>query len=256
MALVFAAVGAGIAAAVWLMVLHRRVRRLAQLTIVDPLTGAHNRRHLDTCLAAAIERRCRTGEPASLLLFDVDQFKTVNDRFGHAAGDRVLREIASLAARRLRQIDALFRIGGDEFGVLLSNANLSTALRVAEDLRALAASAEFVDARRVSISMGVSELADRQAAGSWMSLADAALYRAKRLGGNRVASIAVKARVRADSRLVTAGTSSRSMKPPIVFPRLERAGDSTASRVRAARFPRAADRPDREADRGHALPRR
>jgi diguanylate cyclase (GGDEF)-like protein len=187
MTLVIVAVGVAIAAIVRVAFLHRRIRRLARLTIADPLTGAYNRRHMESCLAAAIERRSRIGEPASLLLFDVDRFKTINDALGHAAGDRALRAIVGLVDRRVRRLDALFRVGGDEFAVLLTDASLTAAFVVAEDLRVLVANARVIDGRRVSISVGVSELADRESPAEWLANADAALYVAKR-GRNRVAS--------------------------------------------------------------------
>ncbi|MGE5245763.1 MAG: GGDEF domain-containing protein [Betaproteobacteria bacterium] len=173
--------------AVRMVALQGRLRRLEELTMTDPLTGAFNRRHLDVCLATAIERRSRTGEPASLLLFDVDRFKAINDSAGHAAGDGVLKALVALAGRRARKLDVLFRIGGEEFALLLSGARFADALIVAEDLRALVADAGLLDGGQVSISVGVSELCEGQSVQDWIEEADAALYRAKRGGRNRVA---------------------------------------------------------------------
>jgi len=168
-------------------VLHDRLRTLEAQVIRDPLTGAFNRRHMQITLAAAVERRRRNAERASLLLIDIDRFKEVNDVFGHAEGDRVLKELVVLVGQRLRKLDALFRTGGEEFALLLSGAGLTEALAVAESLRGLVQDAGLAPGRRLSISIGVVELEHGQAVPDWIAEADAALYRAKRTGRNRVA---------------------------------------------------------------------
>jgi diguanylate cyclase (GGDEF)-like protein len=160
--------------------------RCAGLAITDALTGAFNRRHFDASIRTAIERRNRTSETATLLLLDVDHFKAINDAFGHAAGDDVLKALVEILGRRLRSLDGLFRIGGEEFAVLLVGARCREALVVAEDIRCLVAGANLLAGRDVSISIGVSELQKGQSANTWMAEADAALYRAKRGGRNRV----------------------------------------------------------------------
>jgi diguanylate cyclase (GGDEF)-like protein len=185
-ALGFAAAIVAIAAA-WVHVLRMRVRALEAQVVTDPLTGAFNRRQFDRSLAQAIERRARSGEPASLLVFDVDRFKELNDTRGHAAGDAVLKAIVQLFARHTRKLDALFRIGGEEFALVLAGAGYDDAMRVAEEFRIRIASAAFADACTVSISAGVSELEPGQSAADWIADADAALYAAKRDGRNRVA---------------------------------------------------------------------
>jgi len=183
----FIALGIVAAGAIRMAMLHVRLRTLEEQAITDPLTGAFNRRHLDASLASAIARQNRTGERASLLLFDVDCFKAINDALGHAAGDRVLKALVALASHRARKIDAVFRTGGEEFAVLLSGARFKDALLVAENLRALVADAPLVDGQAVSISVGVCELREGQSVHEWFDEADAALYRAKRGGRNRVA---------------------------------------------------------------------
>ena len=161
-------------------------RTLMGQVMTDPLTGAFNRRHLDTTLSIAIERRNRTGEPASLLLFDVDHFKRINDALGHAAGDQVLIRLVGLVSGRARKLDSLFRIGGEEFVLLLPGTRYAGALVVAENLRVHVERADLVASRRISISIGVSELQKNQSVSSWIQDADAALYRAKQGGRNRV----------------------------------------------------------------------
>src|SRR5262249_51766507 len=152
----------------------------------DPLTGAFNRRHLDAALAAAAERRRRTNERASILLFDVDRFKDVNDAFGHAEGDRELTALVTVITQRLRKLDLVFRAGGEEFVVLLPGTRFNDAFVVAEELRALVLDADILPEWRLSISIGVAEICAEQSAQAWIGEADAALYRAKRAGRNRV----------------------------------------------------------------------
>src|SRR5262245_5167264 len=118
-------------------VLHTRVRVLQAQAVTDPLTGAFNRRQLDIALAAAVERRHRPGERASMLLLDIDRFKDVNDAFGHAEGDRVLQDLVVLMQQRFRALDQVFRAGGEEFLVLLPATRFSDAFDVAEELREL-----------------------------------------------------------------------------------------------------------------------
>jgi diguanylate cyclase (GGDEF)-like protein len=170
-----------------LVMLRKRVRLLENLAVTDPLTGAFNRRHLDAALATAIERRARNGERAALLLLDVDRFKDLNDTLGHAAGDEVLKSLAAMMRARARRVDALFRVGGEEFAVLLAGADLRDAVGVAEELRLMVERASLA-AQRVSVSIGVCDLHPAHTPESWMHDADMALYLAKRGGRNRVAA--------------------------------------------------------------------
>jgi diguanylate cyclase (GGDEF)-like protein len=185
-----------------LRMLREHIRRLEAETVTDPLTGAFNRRHLDTCLLHAMERRNRLGEPASLLLFDVDRFKEINDALGHAAGDDVLKRLVKLVGRRMRRVDVLFRIGGEEFALLLAGASGADGLAVGEDIRACVEGARLLGVRAVTISIGVSELADGQSARDWIAEADEALYAAKRRGRNRVADRSRAARFDPSSRVL------------------------------------------------------
>ena len=182
-------------------------RRLLDQAIVDPLTGVFNRRHMERCLSDAIERKRRNSAPASLLLIDVDRFKSVNDEYGHAMGDRVLRGIASLVAKRSRKLDLLFRIGGEEFILLLPDAQEAAAAVVAEQLRASVAETPLVDGRQVTVSIGVSELQGGESLDSWMKHADDALYAAKKAGRNRVVCAgALRAEEVPNLRSVESGT--------------------------------------------------
>lgn len=175
------------ASAVRVTALRAQVRVLETLVVTDPLTGALNRRQLAASLAAAAERRRRTGERAALLLLDVDRFKAFNDALGHAEGDRVLKALVALLTQRLRKVDGLFRVGGEEFALLLTGTGFVDAMRVAEDVRALVHDATLSTRREMSISVGVAEFVLDQSCDEWMENADAALYRAKRAGRNRAA---------------------------------------------------------------------
>jgi diguanylate cyclase (GGDEF)-like protein len=161
-------------------------RALMEQAMTDPLTGAFNRRYMDACLATAIERRNRTGEPASLLMIDVDHFKRINDSFGHAGGDEALKRLVALVSGRARKLDVLFRVGGEEFMILLPGTRYAGAMAAAENLRLLVAHSALIDGQKISVSIGVSELQMGQSVSSWVEDADVAVYRAKQSGRNRV----------------------------------------------------------------------
>ena len=160
--------------------------RLIEQTILDPLTGAYNRRHMESCLDYAIERSRRSGSPASLLLIDVDHFKRVNDEFGHATGDDVLRDLVTVIENRTRKLDLLFRIGGEEFLLLLPDTREEDSCKLAEDLRLAVSDAFRLRELPVTISIGVSEWHRDDDQDSWLRNADDALYLAKEMGRDRV----------------------------------------------------------------------
>ena len=162
-------------------------RRLIDQANVDPLTGAYNRRHMERRLEEVIERQRRSGAAASLLLVDVDHFKGINDRHGHVKGDDVLKGIVELIGRRSRRLDSLFRIGGEEFLLLLPDTHEAAAAVLAEQLRASVEQAPLVDGGSVTVSIGASELSPGESMDAWMKRADDALYAAKNAGRNRVA---------------------------------------------------------------------
>lgn len=162
---------------------HVELARLARLTKLDPLTGLLNRRGLD----AQIEAPARTA--ASVIVADLDHFKAINDRFGHATGDRVLVMVADVLAGVVRRGDSVARTGGEEFLVVLPGAPLAAALRIAEQARARIESSA-VDGPagpvRVTSSFGVAEVGPGETIEAATARADAALYEAKRQGRNRV----------------------------------------------------------------------
>lgn len=165
-------------------------QRLRELAIRDPLTGAFNRRHLHSLLDAELDRSRRHDHTVSLILADVDHFKRINDRFGHAAGDRVLTAVAAALADGVRNHDSVGRFGGEEFLVLLPETGIAEAVTVAERLRCAVAALAFpeLDALEVRLSLGVAEArgVDATGADALMAAADDALYQAKRSGRDRV----------------------------------------------------------------------
>ena len=169
-----------------------RARRAAEwLSVTDPLTGAFNRRHFFVVGERRFAHSRQAHEPVCVLLLDVDNFKAINDAHGHAAGDRVLIEVARACKASLREADLLARYGGEEFVALLPATDLAVALQVAERVRASVAESYVVTdtgaAVQPTVSVGVAMLA----AGSTsfdglLAQADLAMYEAKRGGKNRV----------------------------------------------------------------------
>jgi diguanylate cyclase (GGDEF)-like protein len=154
----------------------------------DFLTGAATRRAFEEGAEKELDRLRRYGRVSSLLIFDLDFFKTINDRFGHSAGDAVLKAVADACKATLRPSDLLGRLGGEEFGILLCEIGTRGACAIAERLRAQISALRFdwAPELKVTASFGVSALAKEESVESWMRVADAALYRAKRAGRDRV----------------------------------------------------------------------
>ncbi len=166
--------------------LERMNVRLAVQSATDPLTGLKNRRAFQERLEAEVGRARRYGSPLSLLILDVDHFKSYNDAFGHPAGDEVLRKVATLLLGETRSADLVARYGGEEFVVLLPDTELEGALLLAERCRNAIETADW-SRRGVTISVGVSTLTlDTLDDGGLLEATDRALYEAKRDGRNCV----------------------------------------------------------------------
>ncbi len=159
---------------------------LERLAVTDQLTGAFNRLRLNAVMAQEIGRAIRYGHSLSVIMYDIDHFKLVNDTKGHGAGDELLRELTRLVRAHIRSVDALFRYGGEEFIVTLPHTNLDQAGRAAEKLRALVAGQAFPQGLSITISLGVAELRSGESADALMARVDEALYRAKAAGRDRV----------------------------------------------------------------------
>jgi diguanylate cyclase (GGDEF)-like protein len=165
--------------------------RLYRLSITDGLTKAFNRQYLYQRLPDELERARRYGSPLSVVLFDLDHFKKLNDTYGHSAGDFVLKEIVRIGHATIREMDGLVRYGGEEFLMLLPNTTLQGATEVAERLRQAVEKAELLwsDQRlKVTVSLGVTAVRHGADDGGLLARADELLYRAKSEGRNRVAA--------------------------------------------------------------------
>jgi len=165
---------------------------LCELSLKDPLTGLANRRHFRSVVDRAIDVVARSGEPALLLMLDIDHFKSVNDNYGHQAGDQVLQAIGKCLVGCVRPMDTVARLGGEEFAVMLPSCHTSFGTVVAERIRHNIEAMQITVAPSVSIKVTISiggAFAPewvRSTAALWTERADLQLYRAKAEGRNRV----------------------------------------------------------------------
>ena len=182
-------VGAAPGSVAWLQ---SAIDGLCELSSRDALTGLANRRQFELALTSEIDRVARTGEPALVLMTDIDHFKRINDAHGHSAGDLVLRAVAYVLRECVRPMDTVARFGGEEFAMILANCSPSFGHAVAERVRLK------VQARRVAIGAGQEVSVTVSIGGAyapqwvrssptlWVDRADRQLYRAKDCGRNRV----------------------------------------------------------------------
>lgn len=165
-------------------------RAATQSALRDPLTDTGNRIAMDQTLEREIEMSQRHSQPLSLLMLDIDHFKQINDTYGHSAGDDVLKAVAASIKNQLRNVDMVFRFGGEEFLILLSNTTREAAAMVGERLRFAAQAQDYVAEGKMielTVSIGCSTLLPGESAESLLRRADSALYVAKREGRNRLA---------------------------------------------------------------------
>jgi diguanylate cyclase len=161
-------------------------------SLTDPLTGLGNRKYFDRMIETAVQNALASGEPLSLLMFDIDHFKSFNDSYGHLTGDQVLRLVGMSLKQTIKGRDITARYGGEEFAVVLPNTALRQALTVADHIRRAVMAKELKKKStgeilgRVTISVGVSMLKAGDDTDSLIERADACLYAAKRNGRNRV----------------------------------------------------------------------
>jgi diguanylate cyclase (GGDEF)-like protein len=164
------------------------VERVKQLAYLDGLTGIFNRRFFELRILEEIERARRYHTGMAVIIVDIDQFKNLNDEFGHLLGDEVLRQVSSLFHQQLRKIDVVCRYGGEEFAILLTQTNIEQAAVIAEKLRRSVESYQFPGVpRRVTISAGVAAFTTHgKTRDEMIRAADNGLYAAKQSGRNRV----------------------------------------------------------------------
>jgi diguanylate cyclase (GGDEF)-like protein len=166
---------------------------LRRLATTDPLTGANNRRRYNEISERELTRCKRYQHPLCVLMLDADHFKKVNDTYGHDAGDRVLKALASVCVRELRDVDVLGRFGGEEFTVTLPETTIETAMEAAERLRQALAETRVPldDGQEITftVSIGAASLHDPdEKLADLLNRADQALYQAKQGGRNQVVS--------------------------------------------------------------------
>ncbi len=171
--------------------LRDNVQMSIEMAITDALTGLYNRRYMESHVGTLVEQAVARGKPLTVLVLDIDFFKTINDSYGHDAGDDVLREFAIRIKKSIRGIDLACRYGGEEFVVVMPETDMAVATMVAERLRRRIATEPFPIQQggrliEVTISVGLAALGRDDTAATVLKRADQALYRAKRDGRNRV----------------------------------------------------------------------
>ena len=166
--------------------LRQALDQMEQAAGTDRLTGAWNRRRFEDGALLLISLASRRGDPLSLILFDLDRFKVVNDTYGHGVGDAVLKTVTHTVREELRASDGLVRWGGEEFIVLCPGTTLAGATILAEKIRQTVEAQPIPQVGQVTISLGVAQHLAAEALDAWVVRADGALYRAKERGRNRV----------------------------------------------------------------------
>lgn len=177
---------------------HNQLRQMLQRSVsmayTDSLTGLYNRRYMNTTLDRRILEIAETAKPVSVLMFDIDHFKPINDVYGHSAGDEVLKILAKRVMNGVRDVDLVARYGGEEFVVIMPDTPLTVALKIGERLRNMVAEEPFSipdcsEPLAVTISLGAATATDpMEEAASLLKRADDALYAAKNMGRNRIES--------------------------------------------------------------------
>ena len=157
-----------------------------ELSEIDALTEIYNRRVMDAKLTELFNLAKRYNRPLSLIMFDIDRFKDVNDTLGHTNGDLILKELVAAAKEDLRNTDFFARYGGEEFMIIAPETSLETAFGLAERLRLKVQSHDFKIGRNITISIGVASLTAEDSEQSILNRVDSALYKAKKNGRNLV----------------------------------------------------------------------
>lgn len=163
--------------------------KILRLATIDNLTGLFNRHAFQDKLSSEINRVSRYGKPLSVLMYDLDHFKRINDNFGHEMGDTILLKVSELVRDNIRAVDVAGRWGGEEFLVLMPEADGEKAKQVAEKLRKVIASHQFAAVGQVTASFGVTQYKPGETAQTLLRRADDAVYLAKHQGRNRVEAV-------------------------------------------------------------------
>ncbi|UPT77433.1 diguanylate cyclase [Sulfurovum sp. XGS-02] len=171
-----------------IFVILQKIAKITEIATYDSLTGAYNRSTMNELLVYELERSKRKNKTLSIIFLDIDDFKSVNDRYGHEQGDLVLKKVVELMGEKLRKSDRLGRWGGEEFLVMLPETNGEEAVLVAEKLREVISMDEYRIPSIVTCSFGVATCVNDDNLESMIARADACLYKAKKEGKNRVVS--------------------------------------------------------------------
>ena len=166
--------------------LKQKVAEVEYLSLTDPLTGISNRRKIESVLTTEVDRTSRTGNPLSVIMIDIDNFKCFNDIHGHGTGDRILKKFAVTMIHTLRSIDIAGRVGGEEFLIVCPETDISGAYLVAEKLRTEVESMKIDSIGQITASFGCAEIFPGESPESLISRSDKALYLAKEHGRNTV----------------------------------------------------------------------
>lgn len=181
------------AEALGLALANQRLRdALLEKALFDPLTGLRNRHHLEDTLRTQMTQAMRNKEPISCLMIDIDHFKSINDRFGHEAGDQVIKSVATIIQRAVRDTGLAFRYGGEEFLALLTGADEEAAhacaTKIYDGVQALSPHYGLTEIGPVDVSIGIASYPQHAQSDNLLRAADVALYRAKELGRSRIVS--------------------------------------------------------------------
>jgi diguanylate cyclase (GGDEF)-like protein/PAS domain S-box-containing protein len=162
------------------------LHKLEKLALMDKLTATFNRMKFDTIIQKEMERAARYIKPLSLIMFDIDHFKKINDKYGHLAGDDILKSIANIAKKHIRKADYLFRWGGEEFMILAPETGSIQAASSAERIRISLEQYTFREAGKATASFGIAQFTNGDKIDDLVKKVDSALYKAKSSGRNRI----------------------------------------------------------------------
>jgi len=169
-------------------VINKQYTQLVLDAVTDPFTGLYNRSLLQQSLEYANNQYKRTGVFMSLIAMDLDYFKSINDDFGHDVGDRVLKSFSELLKQSFRGTDMIFRSGGEEFLMLVYDADKIKATTIAEKIRQKIEDQELISNRKITVSAGVAEVIPHENYNQWLKRCDQKMYQAKHAGRNQVVS--------------------------------------------------------------------
>ncbi len=169
-------------------ILEIKNRTLLKLANTDHLTKINNRKSIEKCLKKELKRAERYNRQLSLIMLDVDDFKKINDTYGHSAGDKVLRQLSKIISSAIRDTDHFGRWGGEEFIIVLTETDLENAVILAKKIRMLLSTAEFEGCDKVTCSIGVTQYLHGDDYDTLINHADVAMYKAKNSGKDKVIS--------------------------------------------------------------------